>query len=308
MAHALETPDNAARRHLASHHQVISHREAIACGLTDRQIRHRVQRGEWIRLARGVFCAANSPDTLLRRARAALVAGPPGTVVSHLTAAALFGLAPAPVLPHISIPPSGSGRVPLGRVHRSRVPGVDRATREGLACTSAARTLVDCAALVTRSALEDLVDAALCDRLATPGSVTASLGRAGRRAGQQTLLDVLEVWSPTIRPGSPGEIRLLRRLEEWGLPRPVCQHEITDGEVFVARVDVAWPQWRVALEYDGRATHGPRRWEHDHAREERASTLGWRFGRVSKLDLMPGEDELRYRLDRLLAGRAPRVA
>jgi hypothetical protein len=39
---------------------------------------------------------------------------------------------------------------------------------------------------------------------------------------------------------------------EAGFPRPVTQYEIRDGSGrFVARVDLAWPDLRVALEYDG---------------------------------------------------------
>ncbi len=58
------------------------------------------------------------------------------------------------------------------------------------------------------------------------------------------------------RPGGPGrrvaqESRLRVRLVLAGLPRPVVQYVIERNGAFLARVDLAWPQQRVAVEYDG---------------------------------------------------------
>jgi hypothetical protein len=52
------------------------------------------------------------------------------------------------------------------------------------------------------------------------------------------------------------ETLLLQVLRQGGLPEPVLQYEVTDERgKFVARVDAAFPQWRVAIEYDSKQEH-----------------------------------------------------
>jgi hypothetical protein len=229
-----------------------------------------------------------------------------GGVVSHLTAAAVHGLWRPSPLPHVTVPSTSSARCPIAKVHRSDVPIVDRTTVQGLRVTSVSRTLVDLASILDRASLERVVDDALCRQLATVASILDALARAGsHRRGAVLLRSVLEVWSESIRPGSPAEVRLLRYLDERGFPRPVTQHEVraADGS-FVARLDVAWPDDLAALEYDGRAFHGPRRIDHDEHRLARLAALGWRVTSVTKVDLQPGERRLADVLGRWL-GRRP---
>jgi hypothetical protein len=118
-------------------------------------------------------------------------------------------------------------------------------------------------------------------------------GGRGRR-GVAVLRDVLEVWMPGIDPSSPAEMRLLRRLSEWGIGRSDLQVVVHDSAGrFVGRLDPAWPARRVALEYDGRRYHGPRSLERDEHRHAALVGLGWRVRHVVKSDLLPGEAELR---------------
>ena len=53
------------------------------------------------------------------------------------------------------------------------------------------------------------------------------------------------------RAESPQETRLRARLVLAGLPPPEVQFRILHEGRFVARVDLAWPAWRIAIEYDG---------------------------------------------------------
>lgn len=50
---------------------------------------------------------------------------------------------------------------------------------------------------------------------------------------------------------SPQESRLRVRIVVAGLPPPVTQYVVERDGRFVARVDLAWPEYRVAVEYDG---------------------------------------------------------
>ena len=89
----------------------------------------------------------------------------------------------------------------------------------------------------------------------------------------------------------------MRRLGEWGLPEAELQHVVrtADGEA-LARIDVAWPEHHLGLEYDGLKAHGPRRFEHDQLRHEAVEALGWDVLHVDRVDLRPGETSLRARL------------
>jgi hypothetical protein len=151
--------------------------------------------------------------------------------------------------------------------------------------------------MVERAVVDDLVDEALCSQLASPSSVLAALARAGRRGrrGIGSLLGALEAWSPTIVPGSPAEVRLLRRLVELGLdPHDlVPQYELRDENgVLVARFDVGLPRYLAALEYDTDRWHGPRRFAADEARHDAAVREAWRVFHVAKPDLLPSSTRL----------------
>ena len=289
-------PDRTASARAMVQEGVLSHRQAREAGLSDDQIAHRCRTGAWRRVVVGVYVIAGSPDTPRQRARVAyLAAAGADGVLSHITAAAVHGLCAYSVLPHVTVPRTASTRCRGAKVHRGTVPAVDRAWRDGLRSTSVGRTLVDLAGVLDRPGLEELVDVALCRKLASSPSILAALTRAGaRRTGARLLRDVLAVWSPQIEPGSVAEVRLLRLLGELGVTGLVSQHVVVDeaGE-FVARLDLAAPEHRRGFEYDGVEAHTPRRWSRDEPRSARLRALGWGVDTVTKLDLLPGEPRLR---------------
>ena len=172
---------------------------------------------------------------------------------------------------------------------------VDRAHRGSLRVTSVSRTIVDLASMLDRSTLEQVVDAALCRKLASTVSVEAAAARLGRgRRGKVLLRSTLEAWSPNIEPGSPTEVRLIRQAAELGIVGLVPQYEVEDERgVFVARLDLAQPERRRGFEYDGVEVHNPRHWGRDETRYARLRALGWEIESITKLDLCPGEPRLR---------------
>jgi hypothetical protein len=89
-------------------------------------------------------------------------------------------------------------------------------------------------------------------------------------------------------------MRLLRRLESWGLPTPVKQHPVRDpGGDVIGILDLAWPRWTIGVEYDGDRYHTPRGLSHDVIREERLRSLGWHIERADRVDLRPSSTRLR---------------
>jgi Transcriptional regulator, AbiEi antitoxin len=301
------TPDQRADRLASRQHGVLTHADARRCGLSPDQIRHRVETGRYLRLTRGVYAVAGSPAGFLRNVQAACLASSPPAVASHLTVAALTGLWPPMVLPYVTVPPGASARQRLARVFRSRLEPIDRTVVDGIPCTTPARMLVDCAGLLEPPALARLVDATLAPGVVTCDHVLAAIDRAARgpgRAGSSRLRAALEVWTPAIVPGSPAEARLLRRIVEWGFPRPTLQIEVRDAAGrFVARLDGGWPELLVGYEYDSRAHHGPRRYEHHETRYAALAAVGWAVRAVEASDLIPGEVGFRNWL-RATLGRA----
>jgi very-short-patch-repair endonuclease len=83
-------------------------------------------------------------------------------------------------------------------------------------------------------------------------------------------------------------------LREWGADGVVTQYEIHDGDGrLVARVDVAVPEQRLALEYDSDRWHSARRYASDEHRQRQLNALGWRVEPVSKHDLLPSNDRIK---------------
>jgi hypothetical protein len=68
---------------------------------------------------------------------------------------------------------------------------------------------------------------------------------------------------------------LSRVLQLHGLPRPVRQHEVRVPGRPPRYLDLAYPQAKVAPEYDGRREHGARHWAADADREDELATIGW---------------------------------
>jgi hypothetical protein len=273
----------------------VSLSQLLKAGVSDREIR------AWLRTerlgrtaARTVFRMPGAEPNWRQALWVAVLAGPPGTVASHASAAALRGLLPPPEKPNVTVPRQSSGRFGGAIVHHARVTAADSCRVEGIPATGVARAIVDCAPLLGQPALNQLVDAAFGRGLCTYRRVRAAWDRAGRVRGGDLLAGALAPYTGNVELGSEKEAHVLRRIHQWGLPAPVCQYEIRDRNGrFVARVDFGWPAWRFGLEYDGDAAHSPRQWTHDDRRVQRIEALGWRIERADRGDLRPSSTRLR---------------
>jgi hypothetical protein len=291
--------------------------QARQSGLSQDQIDHRVRTNRWRRSARDVFVLSGTRSTWQQKAMVACLAGPPGTVTSHLTAAAVYGITKAPDEPQVTIPRNAKGsRIRGARVRRANLSSSEKAVKDRIPCTTAVQTVIDCAELLDREALCDLVDSALCRKLMQPSRLiraAEAAGRAargGRRIALRRLLGALEVWRAGAPPGSPPEAKLQRRLQEWGFPPAQRQVEVYDKDGrFLARADLGIVEWKVLLEYDSDEHHGPRCWIADGERLDRVEEeTGWRMVSVDRFDLRPSNTNLKDRLEKLRPPEARPVA
>ena len=164
-------------------------------------------------------------------------------------------------------------------VHETRaLRGVDLDEVDGIPCTSVARTIIDLAAV----AHPFQVGLALDDASRRwPGTLEAvelrsrELARRGRR-GIPTIRALLDERAGRGRYTDSGfETRAVRMVRAAGLPEPVLQHTVRDGQ-FVAHLDLAWPKIMWAVECDSLAHHsGKRAHEWDRRRRRRLKALGW---------------------------------
>jgi hypothetical protein len=87
------------------------------------------------------------------------------------------------------------------------------------------------------------------------------------------------------RAMSPPESRVRVACHLAGLPHPVPQFEVVDGGVLLAQVDLAWPEARLVVEYEGAYHFDELQIAKDDGRYARLVAAGWRVIRLSSADL-----------------------
>lgn len=169
------------------------------------------------------------------------------------TAAALYGFdTENPKDLHVLNPPHHQLRNADGLVVHRR-DGAPMAEVRGRPATTAAWTAIEVARSLRRPRSLATLDAALrsgtCDRLELARALTK---QAGRR-GVVVVRELLPLADPRAESPMESEARLV--IIDGGLPAPVLQYELIDGRGQLRRLDFAWPDYRVAAEYDGMDWH-----------------------------------------------------
>lgn len=209
---------------------------------------------------------------------------------SHTTAALLWecDLLHIPPVTHlIQGHRPGSRRDDAVVRHFTELPAAHRSLRAGLPVTSLERTVVDCLTLLPPADGIVLADAAL-RRGAHRGTVGAQIEC---RAGSRGIAVARAVWARAHGGAeSPGESLLRWIVLDAGLPVPEVQHVIVT-RLGTFRVDLAWPRWRLVLEFDGRVKYdgtyggGPAALWAEKRRQDALTEAGWYVLRVTWAEL-----------------------
>jgi very-short-patch-repair endonuclease len=219
---------------------------------------------------RGVYAVGRPELTIQGRWMAAVLACGPRAVLSHGSAAALWGIVPKRGgRIEVSVPPAYRRRQAGITAHRRSLPDADVTVRDGIPVTRAVRTLIDLACRLDRGPLERSVNEA--DRL---GLVDAEALRAaldhyrGQRgvARLRTLLD-----RRTFRmTDSELERSFLPLAADAGLPMPLTRQHLNGF-----RVDFFWPDLRLVVETDGLRYHRtPAQQARDRIRDQAHTAAG----------------------------------
>ncbi|HMC09399.1 MAG TPA: DUF559 domain-containing protein [Actinomycetota bacterium] len=298
----------ASQRLAAGQYGVISRAQALAVGLSPATIRRRVALEEWTVWLPGTYLTGSARPSWRQALMAAALWAGTQAVVSHRAAAALFGLDGVKAgTVELTTTLSRRIRSDLVTLHRTcRLPACDRTRIGPLPVTEMSRTLLDLGAVCDRDVVEAALETALRRGQTSIPKLRwrlAEIGGSGAR-GAGVLSAVIASRQPSTAPAeSTLALRLERVLKEGGLPQPVREHEIWDRGRFVARVDCAYPETRLAIEADGWESHsGKASWQHDLRRRNALTALGWQVLNVTWQALSERPEEVLEQVRRVLGG------
>ena len=236
----------------------------------------------------GVRVAAGTADTLQTRCAAYAQRMRACEVFSHRTAALLHGL---PVRDHAdgrldvgAFAPNGIPRSAGVIGHRLRATGVAIERRGGLPLVSPVDAWCQLAPHVSVRELVVIGDALVRRQRppATIGTLRSAVARCAGRRGKRALDAALDQIRP--RTDSPAESELRLDLVAFGLPEPEVNVDILDDSGRrIAIGDLAYPHYRVLVEYDGehhRTDSG--HYARDVDRLDDLARNGWRVVRFNR--------------------------
>jgi hypothetical protein len=248
-------------RHISDPNGIFLRREALAAGIDDRSLArairakviHRVRHGTYVLVED--WAQLDEVGRHLVRAKGVLRTAQAKLALSHITALALLG-APLWDLPldevHVTRLDGRAGRREAGIAQHSGalLPG-DITERGGIPHTSATRSVLDLTMITDVEHSLPVLDNLLHVGAIQHGDLCRSA--RGRTVWPYTLSTEIAVRLANERSESVAESRCGHMFWRGGLPKPVAQFEVLDvhGRT-VARVDFAWPEFGVFLEFDGK--------------------------------------------------------
>jgi predicted transcriptional regulator of viral defense system len=232
-------------------HGMVARGQLLALGFGKRAIEHRLTRGRLHLVMHGVYAVGWPRLTPKRRWMAAVLACGDGAVLSHRSAAALWGIGTeAPARVDLSVRRSTRVRRTGLRVRRRPTLRPEDVTElDGIPVTSAARTLVDLASELPPSRIERAVNEADKRDLIDPDELRVALFRYAGEPGVRRLRELLD--KHTFRlSDSDLEIFFRPIAAAAGLPVPLSKQIVNGWEV-----DFYWPDLGLVVETDGLRYH-----------------------------------------------------
>lgn len=238
----------------------------------------------------GTYRVAGAPQTW-HQALAAVQLSTEG-VISHRSAAELWGLIQPAGYVEASVRPPRHPRVsPPAIVHRVGDLHPELAEdREGLHITDPVRTVIDLGLVLPKWSVSDALSRGITTRLLGVQEVDRlreALGRQGRN-GTGVMRQILE---ERLLLGGNEESLLEKRFNDLvrrhDLMAPVTQYELWHAGRFIARIDAAYPERKLAIEVDGFSAHtSPDTFQRDRTRQNRLVALGWTVLRFTWADIV----------------------
>lgn len=259
--------------------------QAVSEGLT----RHALRTPMFRPVLHGVYISAEIPDTLVVRAKAALLVAPEYAVISHESAARLWcPQGPRSATVHLSFSYHAFIRREEVSAHRFTY-RLDTAYRHGLPVTSPGMTFMH---LAVRLELVELV--VFGDQLVKRGHLTTddlvAYARSWEHHGRAAGLRAAELVRDGVESAPETRLRLLMVLA--GLPEPTINHirYRADGTIRY-RIELVYEEILLAIEYDGRWHDEEEQKAYDEARRATLADEGWTFIVLRAEDLYETPDQ-----------------
>jgi hypothetical protein len=239
---------------------------------TRRRFDNAVNCGVLERMWQGIYCLGEPTDEL--RLRGLDLSTETRVPVCLGTAAAMYGFdTEDTVALHVLNPPGGQLRNADGLVVHRRE-GAPLVTVDGRPATAPAWTAVEVARGLRRPRALATLDAALRSGTCARADLWRAAVEQARRRGIVAVRELVPLADPLAESPMESEARL--SMIDGGLPIPKLQYEIIDGNRERRRVDFAWPEHRVAVEYDGVDWHSePDAMKRDRRRRAALEAVGW---------------------------------
>lgn len=262
-------------------HGAVTRLQLLATGMTPDVIRAHLKAGRLHAKHRGVYAVGHPAITDFGVIRAAVLACGPHAVLSHFSAAMLWGFYDYPIngRVHVLVPRSKCrGHAGIALHHTRFLPQRDRSEVASIPVTSVARTLRDLASMASgyrfRKAFEEADRCHLVDR----NEINEILERSnGHRGVWQLRAQVQSHRLETPRTRSRFEYRFFRNWEATGLEPPEMNARVEGFEV-----DCLWRRHRLIVELDDPAFHDtPDQAEFDRRKSVKLELAGYRVHRYS---------------------------
>lgn len=282
-------------------HGVVARWQLLELGFESGAIGRRVRASRLHRLHSGVYAVGHPVVSREGRWMAAVLACGPGAVLSHRSAAALWGIRPpSSALIEVTVPTKSDSRGGIRR-HSASLPADEVTVQDGIPLTTVPRTVFDLASVISEmgveAALRESEYLQLHDRLSLPDLLDRYPGHRGNRVVRTCL---------ARRSETPGRIRSLLEerflpfLRRHRLPIPKLNAWIhLRGRSF--QVDCLWQRQRQIVELDGYQAHGTRTaFRQDRARDRTLRVAGYQVTRIAWAQLDDEPEQLANDLRALL--------
>jgi very-short-patch-repair endonuclease len=232
-------------------HGVVTRAQLLANGLSGDAIQRRVSAGRLHPLWRGVYAVGRPEVDRRGRWMAAVLCAGPAALLSHSSAASLWGMLAWDGCIDVVVPYGVTRRRAGIRVHRrlGLDDSADRREVDGIPVTDPVTTLVDIASCKPNDVVQRAIREADRLDLVDPIALRTSLDDTPRRPGLAAIRSLLD--SETFAmTDSELERRFLKLVRAAQLPAPRTQVEVNGY-----RVDFYWPELGLIVETDGLRYH-----------------------------------------------------
>lgn len=289
---------------LAAGQRGVVHRDQlVGLGLGPAAIEGRVASGRLHRVLPRVYAVGHLALPDGGREMAAQLWRAPYGVLSHDTAAWIWGFAGASKVVHLSGPAGGTVSQPGTVVHRVRwLDASDIRSRDGFRVTSPARTILDLAGRSSARDLERAVAEARVLGLVQERGLRRVLERYPRRRGSRVLGALLDAEHGPAFTRSDLERDLLALVRRAGVAPPQTNARLAGYEV-----DALWSDQRLVVELDSFRFHRSRRaFERDRRKSAALQTAGYRVLQVTWRQLRESPEVVIAQIAAALALGRPR--